>query len=125
MDGLARPGAGERGLTLVETLVALSLLTVVILGTLAGAGTLARSNAQGGKIAQATLLAQEKIEELKAGGYTAITSGSDTVTSGSTSFSRSWTSTTGALANTKQVAVTVSWTVPKSSSVTLTVVVSQ
>ncbi|MBI2370519.1 MAG: hypothetical protein HYV08_09860 [Deltaproteobacteria bacterium] len=107
----------EQGLTLVEKLVALSLLTVVILGTLAGAGALARSNAQGGKIARAVLLAEEKLEELKAAGYTAIASGSDTVTVGATSFSRSWTSATGALANTKQVAVTVSWTVPKSSSV--------
>ncbi|MBI1988076.1 MAG: prepilin-type N-terminal cleavage/methylation domain-containing protein [Nitrospinae bacterium] len=120
IEAKARAGQ-QQGFTMMETLVALVLFTVVLLGTLGGAATVAWINAQGGKTSRAMLLAQERMEQLKAGGYAALASGSNTVGG----FSRSWTVATGPQANTRRVDVTVTWTVPRSGSITLTMVMSQ
>lgn len=112
----AKRREGPQGFTMMETLVALSLFTVVLLGTLAGVGTVIRANSQGGKTARAMLLAQEKMEQLRVGGYGALASGSDAVGS----FSRSWTVVAGPLADTRRVDIAVTWTVPRSGNISLT-----
>ncbi|MBI2877095.1 MAG: prepilin-type N-terminal cleavage/methylation domain-containing protein [Candidatus Tectomicrobia bacterium] len=111
----------QQGFTLVETLVAMVLFTVILLGTLGGLAAVIRANTQGGKGVRAMLLAQEKIEQLRAGGYADLASGSDVVGS----FSLSWTVVSGPLADTRQVDIEVAWTAPKAGQVNLTTVLSQ
>lgn len=110
----------QQGFTLMETLVALSLFTLVLLGTLASVGTVVRVNSQGGKTARAMLLAQEKMEQLRASGYSSLASGSDAVGS----FSRSWTVASGPLTDTRRVDVAVTWAIPRSGSISLTTILN-
>jgi type II secretory pathway pseudopilin PulG len=104
------------GYTLIETLVALGVLGFA----LAGLAMLMVGNVQTGwearRLTAAGALAQQKIEDLRALGYTnAIGSVSEEVlaetgaTTGVIPFHRTWT-VTGVDPNPKDVTVTVAWT---------------
>jgi prepilin-type N-terminal cleavage/methylation domain-containing protein len=116
---LAAPAThgGERGFTLLETTVALLILCFALTGLASLTKSSVRTNAQARYYSAAGALAQQKIEDLRAGGY--VTAYSSTanenltetgLTSGTTLLTRSWTVANGAVAGTKTVAVTVSWT---------------
>ena len=113
------PVSRQRGFTLLETAVALIIFFFALTGLASLTKTNVRTNAQARYHAAAGDLAQQKLEDLRAGGYTAAaSSGSNESlteygdTTGTTLFTRSWTVAAGALSNTKTLTVTVSWTDP-------------
>lgn len=102
----------EKGFTLVEVLVALFLLVVGILGTIAVTATIISGNSLGQRMTTASTLAQYKMEELKNTDYDSLASSTSPETV-ETYYSRSWTvsaadtPTTGM--KTVEVAVSFSW----------------
>jgi prepilin-type N-terminal cleavage/methylation domain-containing protein len=107
----------NRGFTLLETAVALFILSFALTGLASLTKSNVQSNAQARYFGAAGALAQQKLEDLRAGGYTAAASSvsAESLTeaggaTGTTLLSRSWTVTAGALANTKNMTATVSWT---------------
>jgi len=99
----------QRGFTIVETLIALSILLVGFLATSMLHVAAARGNTVARNRTIATILAYEHIERLQRLSFENIVSGTDAPALNGRQFSRTWT-ITGAGANSKTVAVTVSWT---------------
>jgi prepilin-type N-terminal cleavage/methylation domain-containing protein len=124
----------QRGFTLVEVLIALAILTVAVLGVAAttalqsggSAGAISFGQAavtRGYYLSTATMLAQDRLEQVKRVQYRV---GSDPFTPGNPppgfaneipvngfpSFNRLVTVAAGPAANTKQVTVTVTFTLP-------------
>lgn len=104
---------GTRGFTLVEIMVALLVLTVGFLGVIGLLYTTIDRNRFAGQITEATTLAQDKIEQLKALGYAAAgTNSTETgLTATATTSGGIYTRTVLATASTRysQYLVTVSW----------------
>ena len=110
-------GCNERGFTLLETTIALLILCFALTGLASLTKSNIQTNAQARYYGAASALAQQKLEDLRAGGYTAAASSTSNEslneggeTSGTTLFTRSWTVAAGALAGTKNMTATVSWT---------------
>ncbi|MBU4259360.1 MAG: prepilin-type N-terminal cleavage/methylation domain-containing protein [Proteobacteria bacterium] len=59
----------NKGFTLIEVLVAMVILTVGLLGTAALITGIIKGNKVSNRITTATVLAQDKIEEIKGAGY--------------------------------------------------------
>jgi len=59
----------QNGFTLIEVLVTLAILSIGLLGMAALTIEVIRSNAQSRAYAEATILAQDKLEEIKRIGY--------------------------------------------------------
>ena len=78
------------------------------------------------RVTTASEFARDKIEDIRNTAYTAVASGSDTVTEGGTgaTYARTWTSAAGPSANTKLVTVTVSWTARTAHTVSLQTIVT-
>ena len=73
---------GQKGFTLVEILIAIFILAVGILGVIGVTTTVINGNSFSKRVTTATILAQEKMEELKGEDYASIASdGPDTVQS--------------------------------------------
>jgi type IV pilus assembly protein PilV len=113
------------GFTLLEVLVAAILLTIGMLGTLGLTTGVVRGNALSKNITSATAIAQSQIEAAQREGYanattTKFPTAAATVSMGGKTFSRLTVITTADPdANTKTVAVTVSW--PEANGTTPTV----
>jgi Tfp pilus assembly protein PilV len=107
----------EKGLSLIEAVMGMFLLSLVLLGISTSVYTTMSANIQSRSTTSASVLAQDQIEYLKKLGYDSIVSGSDSRTLANITFNRTWTVTTSG--NTKTVAVTVSWTDRSSRSVTV------
>jgi prepilin-type N-terminal cleavage/methylation domain-containing protein len=69
---------GERGFTIVEVLVAVLILTVGLMGLVTTAGLVTRMVGQGHRFTEASSLATERLEVLRAQGCPAVGSGSET-----------------------------------------------
>ncbi len=107
----------DRGFTLLETAIALVILSFALTGLVSLTKSVVQSDAQARYYSAGADLAQQKLEDLRAGGYTAAASSAadeslneSGATTGTTLFTRSWTVTAGALANTKNLTATASWT---------------
>lgn len=74
--------ANEKGFSLIEVLIAMVILTVALLGTGALLVGIIRGNLVSKHVTMATILAQEKMEEMKARGYSGISSSDTTITEG-------------------------------------------
>ncbi|MCZ7627479.1 MAG: hypothetical protein C3F12_13980 [Candidatus Methylomirabilota bacterium] len=128
----------QRGFTLVEVLIALAILTVAVLGVAAttalqsgggSAGAVSFGQAavtRGYYLSTATMLAQDRLEQVKrvqyrVGAADPFASGNpppnfpdETSVTGFPNFNRQVRVVTGPAANTKQVTVTVAFTLPTS-----------
>ena len=109
----ARPPEGQRGLTVVEVLVAAAILAVAILGIAGMVPTAYQNVGYGGQMTKAANLAREKMEELKNASYNALpirgTPDTDPQPIEGV-FSRSWRiEESGLPAGLKRITVTVSW----------------
>lgn len=69
---------GERGFTIVETLVAVMVLTVGLLGLVTTAGLVTRMIGQGQRYNEVAALANERVEVIRAQGCPAAATGSET-----------------------------------------------
>ncbi len=113
-----------KGFTLVEILVAISILAVALLGLISVTVMTMKGNTFSKTMTAATTLANDKIEELKRVGYAGLASGSDTTAS---LYARTWTIAQNApAAGMKTVSVTVQWSWQGSTrSVTVSDIIAQ
>ncbi|MTI64277.1 hypothetical protein [Methylophaga sp.] len=110
--------AGQRGIGLVEVLVAVVIVAVGLLALASFEGELLKSSGETKARSEAISLAEQKVEEFRnkveLGEHNAITSGNDTINGTNATFARSWTVSevppflTGA-PNRKQIEVNVLW----------------
>ena len=119
--------ARSKGFMLVEVMAALALLGIAFAGLSPLVITTLRSMDHARRVTTASEFARDKIEDIRNTAYTAVASGSDTVTEGGTgaTYARTWTSAAGPSANTKLVTVTVSWTARTAHPVSLQTIVAQ
>ena len=116
------PAVGKAGYSLIEVLVAVTLFSLTALSISAGVGRTIRTNMLGAHFTQATILAQDKLEELRAQS-TALGDDSDTPQAG---FTRTWEITPDAPEEgISRIDVTVSWSDDRPHTVTLTTVVNE
>ena len=92
--------------TLLEVLVAISILSIGLSGVAAFTGFLSNCNQQADYVMRATTLAQDKLEELRNMTYSGVVSSSDA----DSVFTRTWNVASDSPdMNMKTIAVTVSW----------------
>jgi prepilin-type N-terminal cleavage/methylation domain-containing protein len=122
-DALSKPAASHRhktsrclpvdhqpGFTLIETLIALMVFSVGMLGVSCLTTVIVRENTLSQQITTATVLAQDKLEALHNIGYDSLTNEHDITPSNRHPYQRAVSVTDGAPApGMKTVAVTVSW----------------
>jgi Tfp pilus assembly protein PilV len=112
---ILRKPSRRRGFSLLDVLIGMTVLAVALGSALALAGNNARLVSLNQNTAAASLLAQNKLEELRNATYASIDSGSDAGTLNAQGdpdgiYSRSWTVTNNSpMANMKTIVVTVSW----------------
>ena len=70
---------GRSGFTIVEVLVAIIILTVALLGIVGATAKLANMQGQADRMATASFYAQDRMEQLRAGGCALAATGSETV----------------------------------------------
>ena len=117
----------KRGFTLLEVLVAITLLSFGLLGVANLTVGIIKGNSYSKNVTTATIVAQQQIDQAQRIGYTNVNSlaGSTAVSMGGTSFTRATTVTNSTPAtNMKTVTVSVSWN-PGSYSVSLDTTISQ
>lgn len=101
------PPRPDRGFTLVETLVALTIFAFVLTGLTQGLMSTIRANDQARRLTRAGALAQALLEDLQGRDAGALGSGSDTVERG---YRRLWTITADApVAGARTVEIVVEW----------------
>jgi len=99
---------GQRGFTLIETIVSMCILTVALLGMSSMVFSVIRATAQSKETTAATTLLQDKMENLKNTNANSLTSGNDSASLGNITYLRQWAISTAG--NLKTIIVTVNWT---------------
>jgi len=113
----------SKGFTLIEILIALTILSVAFLALAGLMAQTTRNNSFGGRITEAATFGQDKLEELRAASWVAITPGSDTMNSNGMNYSRTWNVATNG--NLKTITVTINWNDQTSHSIRLLSIVTQ
>ena len=111
----------QKGLTLIEVLVALSIFAIILTGAALVLYPTMSANKQAQAMTAAVTTARDKLEELREG---PLSSGGDSIEQpGSGDFSRTWTVGSGPTATTNTITVTVSWTDSETHEVELQTVI--
>ena len=118
MKTMCKP-IGNRGFTLVEILIAVFLLVTALLGVISTTVIVIKSNTLSRTMTTATMLAKDKMEQLKNTGYAVLAGGTDyadmnsavqTTSTADSIYTRTWTVTIDSpAAGMKTIAVTVQW----------------
>lgn len=105
--GFVKTCLNKKGLSLLELLIAISLFTFGLLGSTALTVTVIKGNHLAKKVTEATILAQDKMEQLKRLSYNNLNTGSDS----SSIYSIQWTTQDNTPSqDMKTITVTVNWT---------------
>ena len=97
----------NKGFTLVEIMIAISILAIALLGLASVTVVIIKSNTFSKTMTTATTLANDKMEQLKKTSYAGLASGTDTLES---IYTRTWTVTQNSPATgMNTVVVTVQW----------------
>ncbi len=107
----------SKGFTLIEVLIAMTIMVIGLLALWNMHISSVRSDAFSNNLSKAILCAEQKIEEMKAEDFSTLSSGSDNTdkncnqASSNSFYRREWTVSDYAisLTNTKEVNVTVGW----------------
>lgn len=101
----------QQGFSLLEAVIALSILAIGLLALAGLQAVVTRGNTGSRNLTSAVMLAESQMEDLKAGGYSALSAGSDTQSVANVTFTRTWTITTpyASSSNMKLITVTVTW----------------
>lgn len=125
----------QRGFTILESLIALVIILVGILAITRLQTTQISAGASSKQRTEATLLAQQVIENFRAyttiatsvgaTAYADIATGSDAVAAAGTNYARTWTVTAKTGPEHKLIVVTVNWPASgKTEAVTLTTIIA-
>ncbi len=118
--------SNEQGISMMEVLMAMILLTTGILAYGRFTAGVVDRSAINQKTTIATTLAEDKLEDLRnlarAGLIDSSDNGTDTVDS---EFNRTWTIAATAITNVSQLTVTVAWQGSSAQSVSLTTLLDQ
>lgn len=120
----------ENGFTLLEVLFALAIFSIGLLAVNAMTTMTIKSNYMSKNLTTAVHLAQNKLDELKAGSYASVTDTSDTgldsqENPGAGIFNRSVTVTPHASPDYKTVEVIVSWSDPDLRQVAMQTIIAE
>jgi type IV pilus assembly protein PilV len=111
--------SAHKGFTLIEVLVAVFLLVVALFGAASVTTSVIKANTFSQTLTTATILAKDKMEELKASTYTTATQAASTWTG------TDYASTDGTVqASSSGSCYTRSWTAPGTTTKTITVTVT-
>jgi type II secretion system protein I len=106
---LSRLIRSRAGFSLIEVLVAIGIFSFAMLGLAIGAIAITRANKTSQSHTVATNVAQDKLEQLRAQPFAAVTAGTDTVTFQGVNYTRTW-ALAASTPTFKQIDVTVNWT---------------
>jgi prepilin-type N-terminal cleavage/methylation domain-containing protein len=114
----------SKGFTLIEMLIALTILSVAFLALAGLMAQTTRNNSFGGHITEAATFAQDKLEELRAISWLTIAPGSDKkMGSVGTNYDRIWKVASNG--NLKTITITVNWNDQTNHSISFLSVVTQ
>jgi type IV pilus assembly protein PilV len=110
----------NRGFTLVEVLVAMSIFAIAILGVAVSTKSVIQTNQKNYFTTIATNLAQDKLEDLKSNPASLASGGPITDVIDGETFTRTWTVTANSpVSGVKKIDVTVTWTNYGSQTITI------
>ena len=112
----------NKGFSLIEVLISLVILAIGLLAIAGMQVTSIRGNSFSNNLTQATILAQDRLEQMKNLPYASLSSGQDTVTVSGFTFTRQYnvdSAVLGGSSTMTMITVTVSWTDTSTHSVSL------
>ena len=116
----------SKGFSLIEMLIAIVILSIAFLALAGLMVQTTKNNSFGGRLTEAATFAQDKLEELRAFSWVAITPGSDKINSDYTrgmEYTRNWKVDTNG--NLRTITVTINWTDQSNHSVRFLSIISQ
>ena len=113
---LRRLRLGSRGMTLVEVLIALAIISIALLGMCLTSLSVIKGNATNDMLTRASTVAQAKMEDLKNVPFSSLANGNDT----EGDFTRQWT-ITDISATLKQITLITSWTNKQGTTSNITI----
>ena len=112
----------NKGFSLIEVLLGLVILAIGLLAIAGMQITAIKGNYFSKSLTEATVLAQDKLEEFKNLPYASLSSGQDTKTVSGTTFTRQYNVVEDAGNNIKTITVTVQWTDRVDHSISLSTI---
>jgi len=122
-----KSGNRDNGFTLLEVMIAMTVLSFALLSLASMAATVIRGNAYSHKVATATALSQDEMERMKSLNYSLIPAQEGVedygAIAGYPNFSRAVTVNTDSFNNFRIVTVTVSWVGTRTRTVSIDTII--